>query len=105
MSPPQLPGDAPVANIPHPLKISIGPVGRDKLRAAGFDSSNCFLSEGLDPNEPLDRQQRLDDRSASLAVPNLVLERFGAREQTQRFEILQNAFPRLVAIESLIDAA
>src|SRR5262245_41282287 len=105
MPPPELARDTPVANVPHPLKVRVCPIRRDKLGPAGFHGSEGFFRERLDSNEPLRRQQRLYNRAATLAVSDIMLERFGPSEQSLSVQIFQNALPRFVALESVIGPA
>ena len=105
VAPPQLPRDAPIANIAHPLEIGVRPIGRHKFGTALFDCSYCFAGERFDLNEPLCRQQWFDHRMTALAMPHVVLERLDSSQQTPSFKIREHALPRFGEIESAVWSA
>ncbi len=105
MSPPQLAGNAPVADVPHPLEIGIRPICRNEFRPALFNSRNRRFRERLDLNKPLRRQQRFDNGVAALAMSDVILQRLGAHQKPLSVEVFQHAVPGLCAIESLVRAA
>src|SRR5687767_9040445 len=69
MAPPELPRNAPVANIAHPLEVRLRPVLRNEDHAAFFDRLDSRLGQWFHATEPLRRDQRLDDALAALALP------------------------------------
>ena len=60
MAPPQLPRDAPVADIAHPVKVGLLPHRRDHLGGAIFDGFDGGLGQGLGVHPPLGQQEGLD---------------------------------------------
>ena len=55
MTPPDLAGDAPVADIVHPVIIGVGPHLRYDFGLAGFNSIDGFFRQGLHADKPLFR--------------------------------------------------
>ncbi len=68
MSPPQLPRDAPVMDVVHPVQIHLPVVFRNDRDLAGLHRGNRLLRQRLDLDEPLRRKPRLDDRSRAVAL-------------------------------------
>src|SRR5262249_15865879 len=67
MSPPQLARDAPVANVVKPIQVDLFVIfGRDRDFAV-LDNFNRLFGERLNLDEPLLRETRVDDASATVA--------------------------------------
>src|ERR1019366_4684664 len=67
MSPPQLPRDAPVVNVAHPLEVSLGVILRHELDVAVLHHRDGAVGQRLDLDEPLRRKPWLDDGLAAIA--------------------------------------
>ncbi len=102
MAPPQLPRDAPVLDVVHPLEVGLAPVLGDELDAPVLDCRDGRLGERLGAHVPLIRQQRLDDDAAAVAAGNHRRVVGDALEQALRLEVRDNALARLEAIEAAI---
>ena len=102
MSPPELPANAPVLNVVHPVEVGLRPVFRNKLDAARFDGFDSRLGQWLDFYVPLIRKIRLDDGVAAIATGNLDNVVFDFLEQTQRFEFGNNCFACVEAVHAAI---
>ena len=70
MSPPDLSGDAPVFDIPHPSQIVVRPSFWNDPDTSVFNGLDCRLGQGLDLYEPLGRQIGLDHGFAAVAFSN-----------------------------------
>ncbi|MBA7644461.1 hypothetical protein ES703_52205 [subsurface metagenome] len=101
MSPPELPGDAPVVDVVHPFKIGLGPVGGDEFNLPLFDHTNSFLGQGFHTNEPLPGQMRLYDGLAAVAVPDCMLVILCLFKKSHLFEPGNNLFAALKPVQSL----
>jgi len=77
MSPPDLAGDAPVFDVPHPAEIVVGPAFRNDPDFSGLDSFNRRLSQRLNLDEPLGRQIGFHHRFAAVAFSHCHLVVFG----------------------------
>src|SRR5437879_1352121 len=89
MAPPQLARDAPVADVLHPVEVDAGePLGNDP-DATIADGLNGWVGQRLDAQVPLVEQQRLEDGSRSLAVPDAV-----------RIRLLLDNLPELLELET-----
>ena len=67
MPPPQLPRNAPVADVVHPVQINLLVVLRDN-RISPFSTAQSPVGQRLDLDEPLRRKPRLHHGSAAVAV-------------------------------------
>src|SRR5690606_17503035 len=68
MTPPQLTGDTPVADILHPVEIDILPAFGVEGHAAIADSSDCGCCQWLHRYEPLLRKPWFDGGVAAIAM-------------------------------------
>ena len=100
MSPPELPRDAPVADVAHPLEIFGAAIFRHDFDVAALHGRNRGLGQRLHFHEPLRRSARLDDRSAAVARSDGVRVVGDFFEQARRFEIRDHALARLEAVEA-----
>ena len=69
VSPPKLPRQRPVANIPHPVEIFLAPVVRNDANFIPLYRGNRGFRQRLHLAEPLRRSPRLHHRLAALANP------------------------------------
>ena len=105
MAPPQLPRDAPVMDVPHPLEVGLAILVRTDLDVALLDSGDGLVGERLDLHEPLRRQPRLDNILRAVAPADAVGVFFDGDKEALRLKVGDNAGARLVAIKSGVDAA
>ena len=70
MTPPDLPGDAPVLNVFHPGEIGIAPAFGNDPDIARADRPQRGFRQRFDVDEPLRREIRLNSRLAAIANPN-----------------------------------
>ena len=66
--PPELPADAPILDIVHPVEIGLGPVSRDEADFSGFDGLDGRFRQRRDIDVPLVGQVGFDDRAAAIAT-------------------------------------
>ena len=97
--PPDLAGDAPVADVLHPVEVGALEALRDELDVAVGDDLDRGLRERLRVHPPLHRDQRLDDRPAALAVADGVGVRLFLLEAAGIDEVRDHALARLEAVE------
>ena len=67
VAPPELAGDAPVADVLHPVEVDALVAFRDELDLPSSTTSIAGCGELLHPQNHCSREQRLDDRAAALA--------------------------------------
>ncbi len=99
MAPPQLPRNAPIADVAHPVKEGLRPGLGDELGLALLHRLDCRLRERLHLHEPLGRQHRLDHRFATLAVADRVHVRLGSALEPQFGQPRFDRFARLETIQ------
>ncbi len=104
VAPPELPADAPVPDVLHPVLVGA-------LEALGneTDAPVAHRVEGgarqrLDAHEPLLRDDRLDDGAGALAVAHGVRIRLDALDEPARLEVGDDAVTRLEALEPRVRA-
>ncbi len=68
MSPPQLPRDAPVMDVLHPVQVRLPVVLRRELDVAFLHRCDGLVRQRLDLHEPLRRKSRLNHGLAAVAV-------------------------------------
>jgi hypothetical protein len=102
MTPPQLPRDAPVADVVHPLVVDLRPVVRRKADAAVFHHRDSRLGERLHLHEPLLGNQRLHHGLATLALAHAELVGLDLHEQALRFQVSHHPLASLKPIKALI---
>ena len=102
MAPPELAGDAPVADVLHP-------VGVDALEAVGDDGGPSLADGGEGPlrqrrdaHEPLLADYRLDDIVAALAVADGVDVRLDPLNQALGLELRDDGLARVEAVVSVV---
>ena len=100
MAPPELPADAPVLDVAHPLEIGARPVLRDETDGAVLDGLDRRRGERRDAHIPLVREVGLDDRPGAVATRHHELVRVDALEQARGLEFGHDKLARLEAIET-----
>src|ERR1022692_2825051 len=99
MSPPQLPRDAPVVNVAHPLEIGLGVILRHELDVAVLDYLDGAVGQRLNLDEPLRRKPWFDDGLAAVTLSqrdNIVLR---TDQKAASLEIFQHLLSRLEAVQ------
>jgi len=105
VAPPDLPRDAPVADVVHPLEVGRVPHGGDELRVALYDGGDGRPGQGRYLDEVLGRDGGLDVRLAAVAAPDVVAVLLDPNEVAALLEILHDVLPGLVAVLAPVDAA
>src|SRR3989442_15295399 len=100
MTPPKLARDAPVADVVHPMVISLIPILGHELDPAVLHRGLRFFRQRLHAHEPLRGDERLDDGLAALARSDGELMRLDLHEEALTVEIRDDAFAGLEAIET-----
>src|SRR5215212_361052 len=101
LTPPELPGDVPVADVLEPPDGLPPPgVGVDGYLAR-FQRLDGWFGERPHRTPPLLREPRLDDRSAPLAMPDPVSIRANTAEKPQAFQPLHDRLAGLLAAHAL----
>ncbi|OQA96872.1 MAG: hypothetical protein BWY25_02203 [Chloroflexi bacterium ADurb.Bin222] len=102
MAPPQLPADAPVADVLHPMEPHLlKMVGDDAHRPVAHDLHR-LRRERPGADEPLSADARLDDGVAPLTVAHRVLIRFHFNQQSFLLKVGDDGPPTLVALQSRV---
>jgi hypothetical protein len=104
MSPPELPADTPVMDVVHPVEVDFLVVIRDKDRPFFFHSPDGRFGERLDLDEPLARDQRLNDGVASLTAADVVGIAFALHQPSLSLQVGDDPLPGLVAVEPGVSA-
>ncbi len=81
VTPPQLAGDAPGADVLHPVHVDARVVLGPEANLAGPHHVDGGLGQLLHPHEPLERDQRLDPLARALRERHLVRVGLGAGDQ------------------------
>jgi hypothetical protein len=102
MAPPQLPADAPVLDLVHPLEVFLRPALRHEARASVLDGFDGGLRERRDAHVPLIGQPRLEHRAAAISAWNGQRMRLDFLQQAERLEVCDHEFASLEAIERAI---
>ena len=72
MAEPDLPADAPVADVPHPVEVHVGVPARVKGDVTTLGGGNSRRGERGHAHPPLVADQRLEHVAAAVAMPDLV---------------------------------
>ena len=95
MPPPQLPRDAPVVDVGHPLEVDLRPVVRQEDHAAVLHGADGLGRQRADLHEPLRGHERLDHRAAAIAVPHRVAVLGDLLEEAFLLQLLHQRLARL----------
>jgi len=98
MPPPQLPGDAPVANVVHPVKIRGFPGRGNDPGLFLHHGGDGLFGQGFDFHKPLFGHHRFDIRFTAVALTDIVRVRLRADEIAFFFQIGDHIFARLITI-------
>ena len=99
MSPPQLPRDAPIVDVAHPVEIDLLVIFRNNADFAVLHHLDAVFSQRLDLDEPLRGKPRLNHRAAAFAFAERNRVVFGSDEQSLRFQIFDDPLARFVAVQ------
>ncbi len=99
MSPPQLPRQRPIPDIPHPVEIFLPPVFRHNLYLSALHRCDRRLCQRLHLAEPLRRSPRLDNRFAPFAQTDRMCVIAHLFQQSLRLQILHNFLPRFEPVQ------
>jgi len=105
MTPPQLAGNAPVADIFHPVEIGLTEPLGDELGLPLLDHPDGLLGQRLHLHEPLGGDDRLHVLMAAVAGTHVVAVRLHLYQVSARFQVGDNLLSGLVAVETLILSA
>ena len=97
--PPDLPRDAPVADVLHPVVVGALPLLGDDARALLAHRGERRLRERLRAHEPLRRERGLDDGVAAVAVPERDGVLLAPHEQAALLEVGDDRLARREAVE------
>src|SRR5947209_19496352 len=100
MPPPELARNTPSMNVAHPLEVRLGVIFRRELDLAFFHGLNRAVSQRLDFDKPLGGESRLNDGLATIALADGQRVIFYPSQQPALFEIMQDFFARLIAVQS-----
>ena len=102
--PPDLAGDAPVADVVHPAVKGVVPGPGVDPDPSLAHRRHRLVGQGPDRDEPLHRSRRLDDRLAAVAEADGMVVVLDLVEQTQFLEIGHHLFAAGEAVKALIFA-
>ena len=100
VTPPELPGDAPVVDVVHPLVVGLRPVLGEEADLPFLHDADRLFGQRLDLHEPLRGHQRLDHRAAPLTRADRVLVVGDLDEQPLVLELLHDPGARLEPVEA-----
>ncbi len=98
MTPPNLPGNTPVANIFQPVQIRAAETLRHKLHPPVPHYFHRRFRQGLHFHKPLFRHQRLHNSAAALTMPYCMRMTFHFDQNAHLLEIRQEGLTALVTI-------
>ena len=92
MPPPQLARNGPIMNVAHPVEINLAVVRRREADVIFLDNFDRALRQGLNLDEPLRREPRLNNRSAPVTFSNRERVIFFSNQKPMCAQIFQNTF-------------
>src|SRR5689334_20425883 len=98
VSPPQLPRDAPVVDVVHPIQINSAVIFRDNGDLARLDRRGSAVRHRPDLDEPLRGKPRLNDSAAAIALTECQRMIFFAYKKIPCRQIGQNSLASFVPI-------
>jgi hypothetical protein len=105
MAPPQLPGDAPVADVLHPVEVGFGKAVGDKLGLPFLHHFNGLLGQRLHFHKPLGRDDGLHIVVAAVAGAHIVGVVLHLYQVSLGVQVGHNGLPGLVAVHAFVFAA
>ena len=104
VTPPNLAGNTPVANIIHPAGVGLGEALGHELGATIVNAIHSSLNQGLHFYEPLSRNKGLYNAAAALAVTNSMGMVFDFNKIAASFQISHNVLAAFLASLTFIFA-
>ena len=107
MAPPELAGDAPVVDVLHPVEVGLLVLSGVNWMCcrSSLDGGDGFVGQGLNFDEPLRGEARLDHGLAAVAVADVVDVVLDAGQEALLFEVGDDALAGDVAVEACVGAA
>ena len=102
VSPPQLPRDAPVVDVTHPVQVNLPVILRRKTNVSLLHHFDGALRQRRNLDEPLRREPRLDNRARAIALAERNRVILCAHQKTLLREILHHMLSRGKAIQSRV---
>ena len=104
MPPPQLPRNAPVVDVVHPVQINLLVVFRNNRDLAVLDHLNRPIGQRLDLDEPLCRKPRFYNGSATIALADRDGVVLLADQKVLRAQVFEHTLARGIAAQSRVRA-
>jgi hypothetical protein len=101
VAPPELAGDAPVADVVHPVEIGLGEAVGDELDLPVLHHADGLLGQGLHLHEPLVACQRLHVVVAAVAGADVVLAGLDGEQISLLLQLLHDGLAGLVAVHAV----
>src|ERR1051325_5023692 len=105
MSPPELAGDAPIMDVPHPLEIRLGVIFRSERDLAFLYRFNRAIRQRLNLDEPLRGEAWIHNGLTAVTLADGQRVVLDARNQAELFQIAQDFLACLVAVKAFIRSA
>ena len=102
MPPPELAGDAPIADVFEPLDIGLGETLRHELDLAALYGLDCRLGQRVHLDEPLLGNERLNRAMAARTMADSMLMLLDRNEDAEFLELLDQGFAALIAVHALV---
>ena len=102
VTPPELTGDTPVADVFHPMEVNLLKSFGNELCFAGLYAVNCRACKGFHLNEPLHRNTGLNSCTATVASTNVMSVGLDFNKETALFKVFYDCFSALVTVHTLI---
>jgi len=100
VAPPELAGNAPVADVLHPVQIDFRESLRNEADLPVFGRLDGRSGQGLHLHEPLAGKHRLNDGAAAVAVADGVGMVLCLQEGVFRFQVPHDFFTALVTVQT-----
>ena len=102
VAPPDLAGDAPVADVLHPLEIGVFPLERNDPGTAFPHRGNGLFRQRSDLHVPLERHVRFDNRLAAIASSYCKGMVGDLLQQTRLFQVGKDLFPGSESVKAFV---
>ena len=105
MAPPELAGDAPVADVIHPVEVGfLKPLG-DEFRFLVLDRGDRRFGKRFHADKPLQGDTRFDQGMAAVTGTDIMFVRFGPDDKAAGLEVSDNLAAGFIAVQAGIAAA
>ena len=91
VAPPQLAGNAPVADVAQPVGVGVLPALREEAHLSALPGGQGLVGQGAHADEPLIRKKRLDQGPAAVAVADRMQVPLFGHEQPGGLEVLDHS--------------